>query len=238
MPHGEIPHTFGQTLQSFALKHRWLFALGSIATFLLVGFVLIAGSVSEGELKTFDEGIMLSLRTAQDVSDPIGPKWFEEGVRDVTALGSTTVLTLLVIAVTIYLYLTQRGRTALIVLACTISGTLLSSLVKLAFDRPRPNLVPHQVEVYTASFPSGHSLMSAVVYLTLGALIARTQREFSVRAAIMGMAIFVTVLVGLSRVYLGVHWPSDVLAGWCLGALWATLCWMFARSFAKTLEPG
>jgi undecaprenyl-diphosphatase len=197
---------------------------------LVLAFVLIAGWIEDGSPTPIDERIMLSMRTAADISDPIGPKWLEEAVRDFTALGSTAVLTLIVASVSIFLALTHCRRLASTVLICTITGTLLSNFSKFVFDRPRPSLVPHQVEVYTASFPSGHALMSAVVYLTLGILIARTQPEFRVRAFIMGFAVFITLLVGVSRVYLGVHWPTDVLAGWSLGALWATLCWMLTRS--------
>lgn len=210
------------------LEAKVLIAL-AIAAGLGLGFMLIAGTIADGSPLPLDERIMLSMRTATDLSDPIGPKWLEEAVRDFTALGSTAVLTLIVLSVATFLWMTERGRLAITVLACTISGTLLSSLAKIHFARPRPELVPHQVEVYTASFPSGHALMSAVVYLTLGVLISRTQPAFRVRAFIMGFAVFLTLLVGVSRVYLGVHWPTDVLAGWCLGALWATLCWMLTR---------
>lgn len=210
------------------LEAKVLIAL-AIAAGLGLGFMLIAGTIADGSPLPLDERIMLSMRTATDLSDPIGPKWLEEAVRDFTALGSTAVLTLIVLSVATFLWMTDRGRLAITVLACTISGTLLSSLAKIHFARPRPELVPHQVEVYTASFPSGHALMSAVVYLTLGVLISRTQPAFRVRAFIMGFAVFLTLLVGVSRVYLGVHWPTDVLAGWCLGALWATLCWMLTR---------
>lgn len=201
-----------------------------------LGFVLIAGYIADGSPLPIDERIMLSMRTAADLSDPIGPKWLEEAVRDFTALGSTVVLTLIVLSVAIFLALTKNKALALTVLACTISGTVLSTFAKLHYARPRPELVPHQVEVYTASFPSGHALMSAVVYLTLGALISRTQPDFRVRAFIMGFAVFITLLVGISRVYLGVHWPTDVLAGWCLGALWATLCWLVTR--ASSVQAG
>lgn len=200
----------------------------ALAAGLAVGFLLVANIVTGGTLP-IDERIMLSMRTAGDISDPVGPKWVEEAVRDFTALGSTAVLTLLVASVVIFLLLTQRRRMALTVLICTVSGTALSNLAKYLFDRPRPDLVPHQVEVYTASFPSGHALMSAVVYLTLAVLISRTQTTFAAKAFIMGFAVFITMLVGVSRVYLGVHWPTDVLAGWCLGALWATLCWLVTR---------
>lgn len=200
----------------------------ALAAGLALSFLIVAGAVSGGTLP-LDERIMLSMRTAGDISDPVGPKWVEEAVRDFTALGSTAVLTLLVLSVVIFLLLTQRRRLAVTILVCTITGTALSNTAKYLFARPRPDLVPHQVEVYTASFPSGHALMSAVVYLTLAVLISRTQHSFAARAFIMGFAVFITLLVGVSRVYLGVHWPTDVLAGWCLGALWATLCWLVTR---------
>jgi undecaprenyl-diphosphatase len=107
-----------------------------------------------------------------------------------------------------------------------LGGVLISQTMKWAYARPRPELVPHGAEVFTASFPSGHSMMSAVVYLTLGALLARTQAARDAKAYILAVGVVLTVLVGVSRVYLGVHWPTDVLAGWVLGGLWAMLCWL------------
>ena len=105
---------------------------------------------------------------------------------------------------------------------------LVSTLTKLGFGRPRPDLVPHATQVYTASFPSGHAMMAAVTYLTLGALLARVQPRLRLKLYLIGLAATLTVLVGCSRVYLGVHWPTDVLAGWTLGAAWALGCWAIA----------
>jgi undecaprenyl-diphosphatase len=122
--------------------------------------------------------------------------------------------------------LTRKARAAILVLVSVVGGTLLSQTMKFAFARPRPDLVPHGAEVYTASFPSGHSMMSAIVYLTLGALLARTQPDRGVKVYIMTLAVALTLLVGVSRVYLGVHWPTDVLAGWSLGGVWALLSWL------------
>ena len=104
----------------------------------------------------------------------------------------------------------------------------LSTLLKIGFDRPRPDLVPHEAIVYTASFPSGHAMLAAVVYLTLGALLARVQPRRLLKLYLLGLAILLTVAVGASRVYLGVHWPTDVVAGWAVGAAWALLCWAAA----------
>jgi undecaprenyl-diphosphatase len=105
---------------------------------------------------------------------------------------------------------------------------LLSALLKDAFGRARPDLVPHGVEVHTLSFPSGHAMLAAATYLTLGALLARVQPHPRVKTYVLTVAAVLTVLIGVSRVHLGVHWPSDVLAGWCVGAAWALLCWMAA----------
>ncbi|MBR9904520.1 MAG: phosphatase PAP2 family protein, partial [Gammaproteobacteria bacterium] len=114
-----------------------------------------------------------------------------------------------------------------------------STVMKLGFDRPRPDLVPHEAMVYTASFPSGHSMMSAVTYLTLAALLIRVQPALRLKAYLLILAILLTLLVGISRVYLGVHWPTDVLAGWTAGASWAALCWIVMRWMQRhgQLEP-
>jgi len=194
----------------------------------LLAFVALAGEVLEGETRSFDRALLLALRNPADLSDPIGPRWLEEVARDVTALGSTVILSYATLASVGYLALSRRRSAAWPVLAAVAGGTLLSSLLKLGFDRPRPDLVPHAVEVYTASFPSGHAMLSAVTWLTLGALMMRVEPRRRVKAYVMAMAVLTTLMVGASRVYLGVHWPTDVLAGWCLGAAWALLCWLVA----------
>ncbi len=191
----------------------------------ILGFVLLADVIADGGARRFDEWLLLALRSPGDLADPIGPKWFEEMMRDITALGGTAVLTLGVLAVTGFLALTRKTHAAVTVLVSVVSGMVLSQAIKWAYARPRPELVPHGMETYSASFPSGHSMMAAVVYLTLGALLARHQAQPRMKVYVLVVAVFLTVLVGLSRIYLGVHWPTDVLAGWCLGAAWAILCW-------------
>jgi undecaprenyl-diphosphatase len=197
-----------------------------IATAVLFAFATLGNAVGRGSTRAFDEWLIVALRTPGNLADPIGPKWFEELMRDITALGSTGVLTIMVLTITGFLAMTRRGHAALFVLAAVTGGTLISWTMKWAYARPRPELVPHGAEVYTASFPSGHSMMAAVVYLTLGALLARTEPDRVVKAYILAVAVLVTLLVGSSRVYLGVHWPTDVLAGWSLGGAWALACWM------------
>ena len=201
-----------------------LIALVIPAAILLV-FAKLGNAIGRGSTRTFDEAVILAMRTPGNLADPVGPLWFEEMVRDFTALGSTGVLTLMVLAIAGFLIMTSKGYAALFVLLSVGGGVLISETMKWTYGRPRPDLVPHGAEVYSASFPSGHSMMSAVVYLTLGALLARTQSSRIVKSYVLTLAVVVTLLVGTSRVYLGVHWPTDVLAGWSLGGAWALLCW-------------
>jgi undecaprenyl-diphosphatase len=190
----------------------------------LFAFARLASAVRRGRTEDFDEWLIVALRTPGDPADPIGPKWLEEMMRDFTAMGSTGVLTLMVLAIAGFLAMTRKGHAAVFVLAAVGGGVLISQTMKLAYARPRPDLVPHGAEVFTASFPSGHSMMSAVVYLTLGALLARTQADRPAKVYILAVAVLLTALVGVSRVYLGVHWPTDVVAGWALGGVWALIC--------------
>jgi undecaprenyl-diphosphatase len=195
--------------------------------------VAIAGEVLEGDTATLDRAILLALREPHDLADPIGPTWFEEAARDVTALGGHVILTIVTIATLVYLLMVRKRHAALLVIAAVGGGMLLSTVLKMGFERPRPDLVPHEARVYTASFPSGHAMLSAVTYLTLGALLARVQPNRRLKAFLIGLAVTLTLLVGVSRVYLGVHWPSDVLAGWCVGAAWASLCWFIALQLQR-----
>ncbi|MDB5512619.1 MAG: phosphoesterase [Enterovirga sp.] len=192
------------------------------------GFIEIAGEVTEGSTLTFDRKLLLGLRNPSNLADPIGPGWLEEVGRDLTGLGGHAILGLITLATISYLLMTRRRGAALLVLASVGGGMIVSTLLKFGFERARPDLVPHGAQVYTASFPSGHAMLSAVVYLTLGALLARIHKPRRVKLFFIGFAIVLTVMVGCSRVYLGVHWPSDVLAGWCVGGAWAGLCWYVA----------
>lgn len=230
-------------LSSWDTLLRWLGRLGRhelpllLAMTALAGgtwaFLELAGEVLDGGTLDFDARLLLALRNPADLSDPLGPGWLEEMGRDFTALGGTGVLVLLGASVTGYLLLSGHHRTALFTVIALAGGWLLSSLLKLGFDRPRPDLVPHGSIVYTASFPSGHSMMAAVTYLTLAIILARAQPHHRLKAYLLLIAILLTVLVGMSRVYLGVHWPSDVLAGWTAGAAWASLCWLAARALQR-----
>ena len=207
-------------------REIWLIAALCVASGLILGFGMLAEEVLEGDTARFDARVMAAFRAAGDPAlfDPIGPVWLEEAARDVTSLGSFAFLGLVTAATACYLLLVRKHALALMIVIAAVGGALISTGLKIGFDRPRPDL-PHLARVFTASFPSGHATLSAVVFLTLGALLARAEEKRRVKGFFVGLAVFLTVAVGLSRIYLGVHFPSDVLAGWCLGAAWATLCW-------------
>lgn len=197
------------------------------------GFVELMEVARNATPHDFDTSILLALRVAGDPSTPIGPPWLQEAVRDITALGSMSVLVFICVSVVLYLFIARRPAAALFLAGSVIGGQILSTLLKLGVDRPRPDLVPHLMDVFTLSFPSGHAMLSAVTYLTLGALLARVSAGRAMKIYVLCVAVLATFLVGASRVYLGVHWPSDVLAGWCAGAAWAMLCWLVAQWFLR-----
>jgi len=197
-----------------------------LATAFILGFGLLASEVVEGDTMAFDERVLQLFRSQANPSLPAGPPWLKDAMRDVTALGSTSVLTIVVVGVAGYLAVSGLRHAGAMVLGSVALGVLLSNSLKAAFSRPRPAFIPPDLLVFTASFPSGHATLSAVVYLTLGALLCRTQSSVAVKAYILCFAMFLTGIVGLSRVYFGVHWPTDVVAGWLVGGTWALLCWL------------
>lgn len=199
-----------------------------LAAAAVYAFVELVDEVLEGESRVLDEWVLQALRSPGDPGQPLGPWWVETMFVDITALGGTTVVTLMTLAVLGYLLIDGKRHTALLVLVAVAGGAGVSSLLKLGFDRPRPDLVAHLVEVQTLSFPSGHAMVSAVTYLTLGALLAQVQSQYRLKAYILAIAVVLTLLIGISRIYLGVHWPTDVIAGWCAGLAWAIGCWVIA----------
>ena len=223
------------------VENRVLAAITAIAALVLT-FALLASEVVEGQTQTFDERMLLLFRSPTDHSLPIGPPWLKEAMRDITALGSTSVLAIVVATVVGFLAVSRLRRTAIMVLASVLLGVALSNALKWGFARPRPEFIPHDVVVYTASFPSGHTTLSAVVYLTLGGLLCRMQASAPVKIYILLVAAFLTATVGISRVYLGVHWPTDVIAGWLIGSAWAFLCtsvmiWLQRRGEVEPEQP-
>jgi undecaprenyl-diphosphatase len=214
--------------------------IASVAVLFLLAFALfafaeISDEVGDGETLGFDRAVLTALR--DDSGEPVGPRALEIALADVTSLGSSSVLTLLVLATAGFLFLAQRRHSAIYVLAASIGGASLSIALKSLFDRPRPDVVVHLVNVSSASFPSGHALGAAAIYLTLAALLARELSRRRLRAFTVSVATLIVVIIGLSRIYLGVHWPTDVLAGWCVGAAWAMLCWLVAALLERRASP-
>ena len=196
-------------------------------------FIKTADEVFEGETRHFDMWVLKSLRTPGQLDQPIGPPWLAEIGRDATAFGGIAALTFFTVAVSGFLWLDRKYRMLVFLLAATATGLALSLLLKRLFHRPRPDLVPHLSYVYTTSFPSGHSLLSTVVYLTLGTLVASVVPRWPLKIYVVALAVVLCVAVGISRVFLGVHYPTDVLAGWAAGLTWAIFCWLIARKLQR-----
>ena len=189
------------------------------------GFVELAEAASRGTAG-FDETVFAMLRDPSPPHAPIGPAQIQGAARDVTALGSWTILLLITAVTSLGMLAAGHRRLPLLIVGACLSGLVLGSVLKSVVARDRPGLEYRTVETYTTSFPSGHSMNAAVVYLTLGALVAQGQRRKLAAAYSLATGIGLAVLVGVSRVYLGVHWPTDVLAGWAAGFGWATLWWL------------
>src|SRR5260221_2136930 len=207
-----------------------LAALGVLAAWALA-FVKVVGEVGEGETHDLDRAVLVALSDPTDMSRPMGPQWLKLTAIDLPSLGSLACLGLIVLIVAGLFASLRSFREASILLVSAGGGLLISQVLKSWFGRARPDAIFQAVPAINASFPSGHALLSAVVFLTLGSMAARFTTRRRVKVYMLACAIVLTLLVGVSRVYLGVHWPTDVLAGWCLGAAWATACWLVEWAF-------
>jgi undecaprenyl-diphosphatase len=222
--------------QPFTRFHDWLMVRGPmflLALALIPGgiwaFVELADKVTEGDTQTVDEWVVRNMRQADDPATPIGPPWLHEFGRDVTALGGVAVLTLFIFGVAGYLIMVRKYHALILMFVATGGALILSSFLKEIFGRERPDIVPHLSIAHSASFPSGHSMMASAVYLTLGVLMARLVPRRGLKTYFIMIALILAFLVGVSRIYMGVHYPTDVLAGWTLGLVWALLCWVVSR---------
>jgi undecaprenyl-diphosphatase len=207
-----------------------------LATLGVWGALALSEAVKEGETARWDRWLLELGRQPGNLGVMRGPVWFAEVVRDITALGSFVFLASSTLAVTGFLWLSRKRRTAVFLLVAVLSGGVASSLLKMFFSRPRPDLVPHLAHVASASFPSGHSMVSAVTYLTLGGLVMAVVEGRFLKLYVLGLAVTMTALVGASRVLLGVHYPSDVLAGWTFGLAWSEVCWLVHAALTGRLR--
>jgi undecaprenyl-diphosphatase len=223
-------------LEALRLPYRWLVRQEAVVLLValviavaLSGFIELAEELREDEMRSFDEWALHLVRRPDDPARLIGPSWLTESVTDITALGSPTVLGMVLLSATGYLVLQHRYDAAALVVVASAGGGALSVGLKQLFGRGRPDVVPPLVHVNSLSFPSGHSMVALVIYLTLGALLARFTTRRRVRVYLIANALSLTFLIGVTRIALGVHYPTDVLAGWSAGLAWALLCWLVAR---------
>ena len=193
-------------------------------------FILLARSAPEGTYLSLELEIMRAMRHE---GKPIGPWWLADGVRDITALGSATILILMTLLILGYLCLRRRYRVALLIAVSTAGGEIVNAVLKNTFDRARPDATLHAVQVASSSFPSGHAMAASIFYLTMGALLARMATRRREKIYLVATALLLTTITAFSRVYLGVHYPTDVLAGCAAGTAWALLCWFVADWLAR-----
>ncbi|MEO6052448.1 MAG: phosphatase PAP2 family protein [Chthoniobacterales bacterium] len=214
--------------KSFAL----LLTLGIISASLWI-FIVLTHHVVGGTQHETEAKIMRMMRVPGDLSQPIGPRWLKMASLDITALGSVPVLMIVTFLVVGYMLLEQKFATACLILFSTSGGAFLGMFLKYIINRDRPNIVPHLAEVSGQSYPSGHSMLSSVVYLTLAVVLAQTVVNRRSKIYIIAAAILITLLVGITRVFIGVHYPTDVLAGWSAGTVWALMVWQLASRLQK-----
>lgn len=203
----------------------------------IVFFWWLTDQVVSGRTNELDRRLIRACRTAEDAKNPIGPHWLEEAARDITALGGYAVLSGLTVSVSIFLVIVGKQHAGWLLLGATTGGLTLMHLLKSWINRPRPdpNFVSHHLSLAgSASFPSGHAMLSAIVYLALGAMLARLVQRRRLKTFFITLALGLSFLIGISRVYLGVHYPTDIIAGWTAGLVWGTFCWILTRALQRS----
>ena len=210
-------------------------ALGAVlvATLGVMTFIEVADDMTEADGRAFDQMVLDAMRPHPDPADAWGPWWLEEAAADITSLGGLSVLGLFAVIAVGFLLIQRKRLSAALLAVGLVSGVALSEGLKGFFERERPPSAYQAVETINASFPSGHTLMATIFYLSIGALLARTFHLKRQKAYVLGVAILLAALVGLTRIYLAAHWASDVFAGWSLGAAWAMGLWLAAWAVGR-----
>lgn len=201
-----------------------LSATGMLAAWLVIGLL------TQGGMAAIDHRVLAIFHNVYDPNDPIGPDWLESVMRDITSLGSNVVIIMITAGAAAVLGMMGRKGPAILLTVSITATFILNAVLKSAVDRARPDFLAPSIAVETASFPSSHAMMSAALYLLLAGIAAREIADRRLATALIVAAGGLTFVIGATRVYLGAHWPSDVLAGWLLGAAAALAAWQLARS--------
>jgi undecaprenyl-diphosphatase len=205
----------------------------AFAIALTYGFAKIAAKVVSGGTSGFDDASMKFMGSHQ-------VPWISNLMVEVTMLGTGIVVAMMIAVTALFLWLYDYKNSATLLLVTTLGGMLLNNVLKLGFDRPRPQFFDWGTHAMTSSFPSGHAMSAAIVYPTVAYLAARLQKSHWARVLTMLSAAILVVLICLSRVYLGVHYPSDVIAGVVVGLAWSAFCMTtleVAQLYAKRNAP-
>jgi undecaprenyl-diphosphatase len=213
---------------------KWLWPLLIVSVVGALGLALrLVDDIALGRALKIDTSLILALRRPGHLDVPIGPPWVLQSAIDISALGGFTLQWLFGASAVTFLILARQRTEAAWLAASIVGASILNALFKLSLNRPRPELVPHLVKVTNASFPSGHAMISAAIYLTIAIMLSEAQTSRVARMFLMGLAGLLVLLIGCSRIYLGVHWPSDVMAGWCFGSVWAVLVFAVNRALRR-----
>ena len=205
-----------------------------VAAIGVMTFAEVADDMTEADGQAFDQWVLAAMRPyADDPGRPWGPWWLKEAAADITSLGGISVLGLFALIVILFLLSQRKWLSSVLLAAGLAGGVALSEGLKAVFERERPPLAARAVETINASFPSGHALLSTVFYLSVAVMLTRAFPRRRFKVFVLGVGVVLAVLVGLTRVYLGAHWASDVLAGWAVGAAWAMVLWLIAHAAAR-----
>ncbi|MBN8528973.1 MAG: phosphatase PAP2 family protein [Caulobacterales bacterium] len=221
------------------LRRAWASArmepsvMGAVMVVILgvLAFIELADDMAETDGRAFDQAVLVWMQPV--AGQPRGPWWLREAALDITSLGGIAVLSLFAVATVGFLLIQRRRLSALLLALGLAGGVALSEGLKALFERERPPAAYQAVETLNASFPSGHALMSTVFYLSVAVMLARAFPTKRLKAYVLGVGMTLAGLVGLTRVYLGAHWATDVLAGWCVGAAWAMALWLAAYAATR-----
>ena len=195
----------------------FLVAGATVAIAGTAAFAFFAGHVRSGATQRFDEAVLQYLGTQRSPA-------MERFMLEVTYLGTAVTVITIVAVAGLFLFLTNHRYSALLLAVSTVGGIILNNILKVSFDRPRPRVIDWGQEAMSSSFPSGHAMSAAIVYFTVAYLAARLEPHRVLRALTMVIALVLVFLICVSRMYLGVHYPSDVAAGVLIGLAWAGFC--------------